>query len=442
MYRERAIIAGNRIGKSELGAYETTCHLTGVYPHWWQGRRFTQPVNVWAAGDTTQTVRDIAQYKLLGDPGDIGSGMIPKHLIQEVRRKAGNVPDAIESVTVRHIEGGTSRITFKSYDQRRQSFQGTHIDWIWLDEECPMDIYGECVIRTMGTGTGNGAGLLGLTFTPLSGLTDVVLQFLPGGTIPKEEQLRWVIMAGWNDVPHLSETEKAALLASTPPHLRDARSKGIPQLGSGAIYPIGEDDIIVTDFEIPAHWPRAYALDVGWNNTAVVWGAWDRESDTLYLNNEYKRCQAEPAVHAAAIRERGVEMRGVIDPAARGRNQKDGTRLITEYEAAGLNLTPSENAVEAGLFTTYRRMCESRLKVFRSMKEWLEEFRVYRRDSDGKVVKANDHLMDCTRYLVLSGADVASSSNVQTTPKWHDRLRRLGAERDAGNRSGRSHMSY
>ena len=305
-----------------------------------------------------------------------------------------------------------------------------------------MDIYGECVIRTMGTGTGNGAGLLGLTFTPLSGLTDVVLQFLPGGTIPKEEQLRWVIMAGWNDVPHLSETEKAALLASTPPHLRDARSKGIPQLGSGAIYPIGEDDIIVTDFEIPAHWPRAYALDVGWNNTAVVWGAWDRESDTLYLNNEYKRCQAEPAVHAAAIRERGVEMRGVIDPAARGRNQKDGTRLITEYEAAGLNLTPSENAVEAGLFTTYRRMCESRLKVFRSMKEWLEEFRVYRRDSDGKVVKANDHLMDCTRYLVLSGADVASSTNVQTTPKWHDRLRRLGAERDAGNRSGRSHMSY
>jgi hypothetical protein len=44
-------------------------------------------------------------------------------------------------------------------------------------------------------------------------------------------------------------------------------------------------------------------------------------------------------------------------------------------------------------------MSTGRLKVFRSMQQWLAEFRLYRRDERGRVVKDNDHLMDCTRYL-------------------------------------------
>lgn len=429
-HRERAIIAGNRTGKSELGAVETVYHLTGRYPDWWKGRRFPAAITAWAAGDTTQTVRDIAQEKLLGPPGQWGTGLIPKHLILEIKRKSGSVPDAVESVMVKHVTGGISRVTFKSYDQKRKSFQGTHIDWIWLDEECPMDIYGECVMRTADTGGANGAGLVGLTFTPLEGLTRVVLQFLPGGKMPADgNQERFAIMAGWNDVPHLSAEEKAKLLAATEPHLRDARSKGIPQLGAGAIYPIAEESITVADFELPIFWPRAYALDVGWNNTAAVWGAWDRDADILYLTHEYKRAHAEPAVHAAAIRARGRWIPGVIDPAARGRNQKDGTKLIEEYVDAGLDLVPSENAVEAGLFTVYRAMTEGRLKVFSSLQLWFAEFRIYRRDEKGKVVKEFDHLMDCTKYLALSGVDAAQ---VDTTsyqePTWRHKLRNLGQQ--------------
>ena len=76
-YQERALIAGNRCGKTVVGAYETELHLTGAYPNWWVGHRFTRPIEVWAAGDTSETTRDIVQAALMGPLGGLGTGMIP-----------------------------------------------------------------------------------------------------------------------------------------------------------------------------------------------------------------------------------------------------------------------------------------------------------------------------------------------------------------------------
>lgn len=137
-HRERCFMAANRIGKTEgVGAYEVTCHLTGDYPAWWKGKRFHRPVKVWAAGDTSKTVREIIQTKLLGNPGQLGAGMIPKDRLLKTTAKSG-VADAIDTAWVRHASGGTSLLVLKSYDQRRESFQGTEQDVIWLDEEPPM----------------------------------------------------------------------------------------------------------------------------------------------------------------------------------------------------------------------------------------------------------------------------------------------------------------
>ncbi len=182
--RERLLLAANRIGKTEgVGAYELTLHLTGRYPHWWEGRRFDGPIDAWAAGDTSKTTRDIIQYKLLGPVNELGTGIIPADaLIGKPLSKVG-VPDAFEIVRVQHISGGISTLGLKSYDQRREAFQGTEKHCIWLDEECPLAIYTECLLRTMKTGAFNG-GIILLTFTPLMGLTDLVLSFLPGGKLP------------------------------------------------------------------------------------------------------------------------------------------------------------------------------------------------------------------------------------------------------------------
>jgi phage terminase large subunit-like protein len=185
--RQRLFLKANRVGGTEAGAFESTLHLTGRYPGWWEGRRFEEPTLIWAAGDTGKTTRDVIQRKLVGPPEDFGSGMIPRHLIEDKSAKPG-VPEAIETVWVRwHGErvGGApavSTVQLKSFDQRREAFQGTAVHFCWLDEECPVDIYQECLLRTAQTPDFPG-GLVLLTFTPLQGLTELVLTFLPQGRI-------------------------------------------------------------------------------------------------------------------------------------------------------------------------------------------------------------------------------------------------------------------
>jgi hypothetical protein len=220
---------------------------------------------------------------------------------------------------------------------------------------------------------------------------------------------KYVVMATWDDAPHLSEAEKETLWDSIPPYQRDARTKGIPQLGSGAIYPVPESEITVAPFHLPDFWPRVYGMDVGWKRTAAVWAAINPNDGTVYLYSEHYQGQSEPSVHAQAIRARGEWIPGVIDPAARGRSQKDGQQLFGDYVDLGLDLSKADNAVEAGLQNVWQRLSGGSLKVFSSMESWLAEYRIYRRDEKGHVVKENDHLMDATRYLMTSGLDVAES---------------------------------
>lgn len=187
-YRERAVLAANRCGKTEsMGGYETALHLTGLYDEvapWWPGRRFETPVQFWAAGKTNETTRDIIQAKLFGKitgsgptKGVSGTGLIPRERIGKITWKQG-VADLIDTVEVWSEWGDWSTLGLKSYVQGRGSFEGTERQGIWLDEEPPLDIYSECLIRTATT-----KGILYITFTPLDGVSETVLEFLPGEMI-------------------------------------------------------------------------------------------------------------------------------------------------------------------------------------------------------------------------------------------------------------------
>jgi phage terminase large subunit-like protein len=401
--RERLFLAANRVGKSEgVGGFETSLHLTGQYPSWWEGRRFDHGIAAWCAGSTVRDTRDTLQKIMLGAPGQLGTGMIPGDSIIKTTARAG-VVDAIDTVMVRHRSGSVSTLSFRSYEAGREAFQAVTLDLVWCDEEPSLEIYTEALLRTMTTN-----GCILCTFTPLSGMSGTVMHFLPDGrAVADAESGPFVVTATWDDAPHLTAEAKAELWESIPPHLRAARTRGVPQLGSGAIFPLGEEEFVVEPMAIPPHWAKAYALDVGWNKTACLWGALDRETDTLVLYDELYSGQSEPPVHAAAIRARGKWIRGVIDPASRGRQQADGQQLYVKYLDLGLLLSPANNAVEAGLFEVWSRLSTGRLKVFSSLRNWLAEYRLYRRDDHGKVVKERDHLMDCMRYLVMSGLHVA-----------------------------------
>ncbi len=185
-YRERAFLAANRVGKTEGGGgYELTCHLTGLYPDWWEGKRFERPISAWAAGVSNETARDILQAKLLAPSSTVRGDRCPAQpdpgrSDRDTEVEAGRQRPDRHRADPPCLRGGNSVLGLKSYQQGRESFEGTEKDVILLDEEPPADIYGgECLVRTATT-----RGLVMLTFTPLKGLSEVVLSFLPGGHRP------------------------------------------------------------------------------------------------------------------------------------------------------------------------------------------------------------------------------------------------------------------
>jgi hypothetical protein len=223
------------------------------------------------------------------------------------------------------------------------------------------------------------------------------------------------IMLDMDDVPHLSNSEKEAILKGVPPWQRMARKSGVPGHGVGAIYPIPESAMLVEPFPIPAHWPRSYGMDPGWNCTAVIWFAWDVDNGGAVAYAEYYRGMADPAVHVAAINkisgggdaEAGKWLPGVIDPAAQAARGIAGEILLDVYRDLGLNVTKADNAVVPGLIKCWDMLSTQQLRVFNTLRNWRNEIRLYKRDEKGEIIKKNDHLMDAMRYNVVSGRNVA-----------------------------------
>lgn len=226
--------------------------------------------------------------------------------------------------------------------------------------------------------------------------------------MPKISESKYLVMAGWDDVPHLSEKTKRELLASTPAHLRDARSKGIPTLGSGAIFPVAEESIKIAPFQIPNFWPRINGLDFGWDHPAAAAGcAWDRENDVFYVTHGYKKSEAVPAILAAAVKPWGAWVPVAWPHDGLQHDKGSGQQLAKQYKAAGLNMLPERatfddgtNGLEAGLMDMLERMETGRWKVFSTVTEWFDEFRLYHR-KDGSVVKEFDDLISASRYALM-----------------------------------------
>jgi phage terminase large subunit-like protein len=176
-------MAGNQLGKTVAGGAEVAMHLTGRYPDNWDGAVFNKPVKMWASGVTGESTRDNPQRILIGEPANRekwGMGMIPKDCFADDPTSARGIPDAVDSIVVRHgggsdIQGGFSELYFKSYEKGREKWQGPTLDGVWFDEEPPLKIYSEGRTRTQN-------GQLGIftmiTFTPLLGMSEVVRMFI------------------------------------------------------------------------------------------------------------------------------------------------------------------------------------------------------------------------------------------------------------------------
>ena len=107
----------------------------------------------------------------------------------------------------------------------------------------------------------------------------------------------------------------------------------------------------------------------------------------------------------------------VCDPAGQGASQSDGQSLIDHYASLGVYMNKADNNLESGLMHMLERMQSGRLKVFDDLEGWWREFRLYRRDKQGKVVKKHDHLLDATRYIISSGLPLACSPPTENKQK-------------------------
>lgn len=396
-HRERVLMAGNQQGKTYSAGAETAYHLTGDYPPWWQGRRFVKPTAGWAAGVTNEATRDTAQRILLGRAESIGTGLVPKAKIKNTTSARG-IADAIDTAFIHHVSGGVSQITFKSYEERRSKWQGETLDFLWCDEEPPYDLYSEGLSRTNATG-----GIVYCTFTPLEGMTETVRLFYPRPTSPD----RHLTMMTIDDAMHISAEQRAKIIASYKPHEREARTRGVPQLGSGAIITVPESTWVTPAFSVPPFWPGMIGIDLGFDHPfGAALLRHDRDSDVVYVTHAFQATQQTVMQHAAAIKPWGLFPVAWPHDAA-SHDRASGDPMAALYRRQGLNMLHEHAthpdggySLEASIADLIDRMESGRFRVFDHLNDLREEFRMWHR-KEGKVVKEHDDVISAVRYALM-----------------------------------------
>ena len=457
--RERLFMAGNQLGKTEGGAFEAACHMTGLYPkagevfypdtpatraaglagmdafpNGWEGHRWNRPTRGWLCAETSLLARDVLQKKLCGEPGvqaAFGTGMIPKESFTDKPSLARGITDAYDTIQVKHVSGGISVARFKSYEQGRTKFQGETLDWFWGDEEPPMDVYSEMLTRITAT---NGIGFV--TFTPLKGMSDVVGRFLND---PSDD--RGVVTMTIEDALHIPPEERERIIAGYPAHERDARARGVPMLGSGRIFQVPEEAIRVEAFDVPKHWPKLWSIDFGGGADtghpfAATLYAWDRDADVLYVIAAIRTKDGRPMDHAKPMKAWGADIPVAWPRDGKNREMGSGIPLAKYYKDEGLMMLPEHAtwpdgsvSTEAGIQEMGDRMSTGRFKVFAHLAEWWDEYRTYHR-KDGLIVKIRDDLMSASRVGVMMKRFARVAGGERPRPVKIATRYRLGENRD------------
>jgi phage terminase large subunit-like protein len=400
--RERLLTAGNQQGKTHAGGYETTLHLTGLYPDWWRGRRFVHATKGWICGETSTAVRDTQQKKLCGEAGVdelFGTGLIPKDKFVDKPSLARGVTDAYDTIQVRHVSGGISIGRFKSYEQGRTKFQGETLDWVWDDEECPIDIYSEQLARITAT-----KGIIYTTFTSMLGETALTDRFHRDQSAD-----RGMVQMGLIDAKHIPEAEHATIIAGYLPHERVARVYGGIMRGEGLVFTTPEETLKEEPIvSIPPFWVKIWGIDFGIGHPfAAALLLWDRDEDVIHVHTTIRMADALSIVHADSIKRIGADVPVAWPRDGTERDSHSGEPLASIYKKHGLHMLPEHATWPEGGLSTYagvkemdERMKTGRFKVANHLNEFFEEYRNYHY-KDGKIVKVRDDILSSVRIGLM-----------------------------------------
>jgi phage terminase large subunit-like protein len=415
-YSACMLMAANQVGKTRTGLTIDAAHLLGDYPEGWEGHKFEHAPMCWLLGFSMEKTRDLLQKPLFGvyENGAWTGGLIPADRIVG-HLSATGTSGAMRQVTVRHSSGKTSTVQFWSYSQGQHAIMGDVVDWYHIDEE-PRDkaIFPQVITRTANGDRGQGGRGI-LTFTPENGRTELVVQFMDE---PGESQ--YMQRATWDDAPHLSESTKRNLLSQYPEWQRDMRTKGMPLLGAGLIFDIGNDDIKCDAFEIPDHWWIINGMDFGWDHPqAHIQLAWDKDEDVIYLTHAWKKAKTVPEVAWSSIKSWAAGVPTAWPADGLQSEKSSGNQQRDAYRDAGWKMCQEHATwqgggvgVEAGLVELYSRLDAGTFKVFSHLHEWFDEKLNYHRGDDGKIVKLRDDLLAASRYAYMMRRFAVQKSTV------------------------------
>ena len=436
------LICGNQMGKSETVCATVACHLTGIYPDWWEGKKWDKPVNVWIAGPDGRHNREVLQKRIFGTDNKrlnamIGTGMVPRENI-DLKSLVSIRGNDIESGKVKHISGGYSEFSFRAYTQGREAAQGAPVHVIVVDEQPNGEWWKEALTRTRAT-----KGHAMLSFTPLKdaatsgNLMENLLDLPEQEGSPVDDfgakwlcDNRWaMVRASWYDAPHILRDDPNAIEEAKREYSFDyqARVYGIPVVGSGRVYPHKMEDIIFNPSNtlLNPNWDGLIGVDFGWTDndpSAMIKVAWDEINDVVYILEEWK---GETTTDQSFVKQVNfIDPRLPIVWPRDGNTASDwkggGTISDKLRNDFGLNMLPEpfhnpekgkgkNNHLDPGFQEINSRLISGRLKISSECFGLLKEIEAYGYGKDvngqttGKPAKySEDHLCDAMRYAVMT----------------------------------------
>ena len=414
--RNRWALGGNRTGKTEVGAVEAVWYARGNHPY----KDIDRPMSGWVVSLTNEVQRDVAQQKILS--------YLNPNWIKGIKMREGRADDyengVIDFILVESIHGGLSTIGFKSCDQGRERFQGTSKDWIWFDEEPPLEIYQECVMRTLDC-----QGHIWGTMTPLKGLTWVYDTIYLN---EKDDPEVWYIAMSWEDNPYLSAEEVQRLTLTLSDEELEARKHGRFVALSGLVYKEFKEDVhVIEPFPVPREWQDNISIDPGMDAPlCALFFAVDHDG-TVFVVGEHYRSGWNINQHMRAIEELAYELDWkrdvrdhlscIMDAAADQHSLQNEKSVAEIFRECGMNVNTNVNKSKWAGIQTVKQYLEPKphydeqrwangkpkLLIFSTCTNLIKEIKSYRwkeNPTGGKEepIKKNDHAMDALRYYIMS----------------------------------------
>ena len=408
--RNRWVFGGNRSGKTECGAVECLWLLRGIHPY----RANRKNLSGWACTVSSEVQREVCQRKILH--------YLNPEWISKITMLKGvsSSPDegVIDTIYIKNVFGGTSRLSFKSYEQGREKFQGASLDFVWFDEEPPKDIYHECLMRVM-----DKRGDVFGTMTPLKGLTWVYDEIYLN---PRNDPEVWTINMEWSDNPFLSKEETERLSRVLSDDNLEARRYGRFMPNSGLVYPEFDSSVhVIEPFTLPKEWQSGVSIDPGLRNPLSCHFYYRDYDGNIYVAYEHYESGKSVDYHAEKIlriaKDIGWSFRpdgrllALIDSASTQRTLQSEKSVAELFYERGIAVNTKVNK---DLFTGISKVRElfvsrpPRVFVFKNCVNFIREIKGYSWGSGDTPVKRDDHAMDEFRYYVM-----ANLRNEEPTPK-------------------------